>query len=548
MDKYSTEKLNTFSKSELVGMMVLLQDQMCQMNDNIEELTEQIRVLKQYRFGRHTEKLDDIVGQLSLFNEAEAYADDGIPEPAADDVIISIHKKKQRGKRDDDFKDLPHEVHEHKLTDAQLDDHFGKDCWRRMSQEKFIRVRCQPAAYTVEDHIVDVAVGTTGDHQDEFLRGDRPRDLLRNSVVTPSLMAAIWNSKYVNAQPLYRIENQFRINGVNISRQTMANWTIRISEKYLRALWYRLKEEQLKGDVLQADETRVQVINDNDPNDPYDIKGKPGHTNYMWVHRSGEFEKEHPTVLYEYQRTRHHKYPYEYYNGFNGVLMTDGLQQYHMLEKEIPGFINANCWAHARHDYADAVKAAKKDDPDSIKHSVAYQALVRIAAIYKLEDTFKDLRPEERLKKRKETIAPLVEEYFAWVKARLADNSALPKGKAADGLKYSINQERYLRVFLSNGNVPIDDSASERAIRPFTIGRKNWVLIDSIKGAQASADIYSIVETAKANNLNPYYYMDYLLTELPKYCDEDGNIDTDKMDPLLPWADELPQCCKNKRR
>lgn len=101
---------------------------------------------------------------------------------------------------------------------------------------------------------------------------------------------------------------------------------------------------------------------------------------------------------------------------------------------------------------------------------------------------------------------------------------------------------------MSNGNVPIDDSASERAIRPFTIGRKNWVLIDSIKGAQASADIYSIVETAKANNLNPYYYMDYLLTELPKLCDEDGNIDTDKMDPLLPWADELPECCRKKRR
>ena len=309
MSGFSAEELNKLSKPQLVAMLLSTQEQMQRMNDNLEKLIEQIRIADQNRFGRRTERLDEIAGQLSLFNEAEAYADDGTAEPDAAEVLISVRRKKKAGKRAEDFKDLPHEQHDHKLTDKQLDTHFGKGCWRRLDSEKYIRVRCQPASYTVEDHCVDVAVGTGGDHQDEFLRGDRPKDLLRGSVVTPSLMAAILNAKYMNAQPLYRIENQFRINGVNISRQTMANWVIRVSEKYLTPVWDRLCEELLKEDVTQADETTVQVIHDNDPNDPEDRKGNAGHKNYMWVHRSGELGDGPPIVVYEYQRTRHHKHP-----------------------------------------------------------------------------------------------------------------------------------------------------------------------------------------------------------------------------------------------
>ncbi len=548
MAKYTQDELNSCSKSMLVSMILDMQDQMNRINDNLEKLIEQIRIADQNRFGRHTERLDEIVGQMNMFNEAEAYADDSIAEPSESEVIISAHTKRSSGKRNEDFKDLPHESHDHKLTDERLDDFFGKNNWRRIKPDKYIRVRCQPAAYTVEDHCVDVAVGTDGDHQDEFIRGDRPADLIRNSVATASLMAAIINGKYTNAQPYYRIENQFRINGLNISRQTMANWTINVSQKYFEAFCERLKEELLGDDVTQADETTVQVINDNDPDDPNDHKGRAGHKNYMWVHRSGEFEKAHPVVLYEYQRTRHHKYPLEYYRDFKGILVTDGLQQYHMLEKELSDLQSANCWAHARRDYADAIKAIKKDNVNAVKHSLAYQALVRIAAIYKIEETLKDLTPQERLKERRTSIAPLVEEYFTWVKERLADGTVLPKGKTAEGLNYSLNQEKYLRVFLTNGKVPIDNSASERSIRPFTIGRKNWILIDSIKGAKASAAIYSIVETAKLNNLNPYYYLEYLLTELPKLRDEEGNIKADKLDSLLPWADGLPKQCLKPRR
>lgn len=206
------------------------------------------------------------------------------------------------------------------------------------------------------------------------------------------------------------------------------------------------------------------------------------------------------------------------------------------------------CYAHARRDYADAIKIADKANPDAVRRSIAYQALSRISQIYKLEGALKDLSAEERLRERKNTIKPLVEEYFAWVKAQLENTAVPPKGKTAEGLKYSMNQEKYLKVFLTDGNVAIDNSASERAIRTFCIGKKNWMFHDSIQGAQASAIIYSISETAKLNNLRPYYYFKHLLTELPKLCDKKGNIDSAKLEPLLPWAKELPDECRKSRR
>ena len=180
--------------------------------------------------------------------------------------------------------------------------------------------------------------------------------------------------------------------------------------------------------------------------------------------------------------------------------------------------------------------------------TTAYQALVRIAAMYKIENTLHDMTAEERLRERKKSIAPLVDEFFAWVKGRLSDTTVLPHGKTAEGLNYCVDQEKYLRVFLTNGNVPMDNSASERAIRPFTIGRKNWVIIDSIKGAQSSAIIYSIVETAKLNDLNVFYYLEHLLAELPKLTDKKGNIDASGLESLLPWSDQLPPRCHKPRR
>lgn len=183
-----------------------------------------------------------------------------------------------------------------------------------------------------------------------------------------------------------------------------------------------------------------------------------------------------------------------------------------------------------------------------VKRSVAYQALNQIALIYKLEEALKDLTPQERLQEQQTIIMPLVEEYFAWVKQQLEENTVPPKSKTAEGFRYSVNQKEYLNVFLTDGEIPIDNSASDRAIRTFCIGKKNWLFHDSVKGAEASAIIYSISETAKLSGLRPYFYFRHLLIELPKRCDKERNIDPAELDDLLPWSEKLPDECRKPRR
>lgn len=539
--KHTQGELNNLSREELITIILGMQGRLDALNENIEKLIEQVRLANQHRFGRHTETMESIDGQLSFFDEADALYNPLVQEPDVEDVLPrKAKKKKAKGQREEDLKDFPEDIiPTHTVSREELNAFYGEGNWRQMPSETYKRLRHEPESWTVEVHTVDVFVGTDGEHQDEFMRGDRPKDLFRGSIATPSLVASILNVKYVNSAPLHRIEQEFSRNGVNISRQTMSNWMVGSASRYFTPLVERMKQELLKLPVTQSDETPTQVIRDD---------RNPGSKSYMWVHRSGEFYTERPVVIYEYQKGRNHELPLAFYQDYEGVLVTDGLSQYHLIEKKLPGLTNANCWAHTRRDYADAIKIADKSNPDAVRRSVAYQALSRISQIYKLEGALKDLSAEERLRERQNTIKPLVEEYFAWVKAQLENTTVPPKGKTAEGLKYSINQEKYLKVFLTDGNVPIDNSASERAIRTFCIGKKNWMFHDSVMGARASAIIYSISETAKLNNLRPYYYFKHLLTELPKLCDEKGNIDSAKLEHLLPWAKELPAECRKPRR
>lgn len=448
-------------------------------------------------------------------------------------------KPKKKGQREEDLRDFPQEEHPHDVSPMELDDVFGTGNWKSMPDEIFWQLRFEPAKWIVEKHIVKVYVGTDGLHQDEFLRGDHPATLFKGSIATPSLEAAIINAKYVNSNPLERIAYNFQANGLNLSKQTMSNWTVWSAERYFLPMYELMKKKQLEAHVNQCDETPLEVIHDGRP---------AGSKSYMWVHITGELSPVPKIIVYEYQKTRHSDHPKQYYKDFNGVLMTDGLSQYHKIANELEGLENANCFAHARRHFANAIKAIGKGNPEAVKSSVAYKALVRIGAIYDLENGLKSLSAEERLKGRQSSIKPLVEEYFAWVKEILADHKTLPKGETAKGLQYSINQEKYLKVFLTDGEVPIDDSACERALRNFTIGRKNWVTINTVRGAQASAIIYSLTETARANQLNVYYYIKHLLTELPQLIDKNGNIEQSMLEPLMPWSQTLPADCYSKRR
>ena len=539
-NKHTLEELNNCSREELITIVLMMQGQLDALNENIEKLIEQVRIANNYRFGRQTETLKSIEGQLSFFDEAEASYNEYAPEPAAEEVLPAKQSKKKKGQRNLDLKDFPEEIiPPYSVSKEQLDAFYGKGNWRRMPDETYKRLRHEPESWTVEIHTVEVYVGTDGDHQDEFLRGNRPKDLLRNSIVTPSLLASILNVKYVNSSALHRIEQEFERNGVNISRQTMSNWIIKCSNKYFAPFIERMKQELLSLRVTQSDETPTRVIGDSD---------HPNSKCYMWVHRSGEFYSKRPIVIYEYQKGRDHHKPLYFYKDYKGILVTDSLQQYHLVDKKLPEVTNANCWAHARRDFADAVKAADKKDPQAVRQSVAYQALQKIAEFYNADTELKELSSEERLQKRQEYIRPMVEEFFAWVKQQVADCTVPPKSKTGQGLNFIINQEKYLKIFLEDGDVPIDNSASERVIRTFCLGKKNWMFHNTANGASASAMVYSISETAKLNNLRPYYYFKYILTELPKLCDEKGNIDPVKLDYLMPWSESLPEECRKPRR
>ena len=541
--KYSEEDLNSMDHAAKNDVIYQMQERLDKLEHSYENLIEQIRLADQQRYGRHTEKLDQIAGQLSFFNEAEANCDETAKEPTMEETIHETLKtprrKKQKGQREEDLKDFPQEEIRHGVSREELDQSFGAGNWKHMPDEVFWQLRFEPARWIAEKHIVEVYVGTDGMHQDEFLRGDHPATLFRGSIATPSLEAAIINAKYVNSNPLDRVSRDFQANGLNLSKQTMSNWTVWTAERYFRPVYDLMKVFQLKAHVNQCDETTLEVIHDGRP---------AGSKSYMWVHLTGELSPVPKIVVYEYQKTRHSDHPKEYYRDYKGILMTDGLAQYHKLDRELDEVTNANCLAHARRHFANALKAIGKGNQQAILSSIAYKALVRIGAIYDLENGLKGLTPEERLKERQSSIKPLMEEYFEWIREVLNDKTVVPKGETAKGLNYSLNQEKYLKVFLSDGEVPIDDSACERALRNFTVGRKNWVTVNTIRGAQASAIIYSITETARANNLNVYYYIRHLLTALPELLDAEGNIEQSRLEPLMPWSTTLPADCYSKRR
>ena len=270
--------------------------------------------------------------------------------------------------------------------------------------------------------------------------------------------------------------------------------------------------------IRYADETPVQVVKDGRP---------AGSKSYMWVYRSGALE-DHPFVLYQYQKTRNSEHPRQFLRDYKGYLVTDGYQAYHTIGSEREDLKVAGCYAHARRGFADVVKAAGKDS-QTIKDTVAYKALQIIQTIYRYEDSYKGLDPEKRFEERKRSAAPLVDALFAYLKS--SKESVAPKSRTGKAIAYCLNQEEYLRVFLEDGHIPIDNNAAERGIRTFCLGKKNWYTIDTIRGAQSSAVVYSIAETAKANNLRPYEYFKFLLEEIPKHGEFE---DPAYLDELLP--------------
>lgn len=531
---YTEEELNDFSRETLMAVILSMQDQIYQLNTNMERLIEQIADANNKRYGRSSEKLETISGQLELeliFNEAEALTETlYVVEPVEEDVIQP--RRKNKGKREADLKDLPVEVIVHTLSEEKLQDVFGTDGWKQLPDEIYKRVRVQPAVYTVEEHHVAVYAGR--DNQ-TIIKADRPKDLLRNSLLTPSLAASIMNAKYVNGLPLYRISQEFLRNDIHISRQVMANWMIQCADRYLGILYDRIHKEMYQFHVLQADETPVMVTKD----------GRPANSkSYMWIYRTGKSYTDTPIILYEYQRTRKADHPEEFLKDFKGIVVCDGYSAYRKLDRENPDIVFAGCWSHARRRFAEALKALPKAAQKNAKETVAYEAVSRIAAIYHLDNQMEGQPEKVRKMYRQANIRPLVEAFFAWAK-EIQTKNQLSRGKTLDGINYCINQEASLKAFLEDGDIPMDNNATESALRSFCLHKHAWKLIDSLDGANASAIIYSITETAKANDLNPFRYLEHVLTVLKDHQDdrEYGFIDD-----ILPWSEKLPAICWSKTK
>ena len=530
--KYTEEQLNNVDKSFLIQLLLQQQEQLNALtkelhasNEKMQLLMEQVILGKQNRFGRSSEKMEDtsqicfceVDGTIVFFNEAEAVCDLNAAEP--DDLELKPPKQpKRKGKKESDLSGLTVRRIDHYLSEEELEIEFGARGWKQLPDAISRKYHFVPAKVEVEEHHIGVYASKTDEH---MVKADHPKALLHGSPVSPSLGAAIINGKYVNAVPLYRLEQEFQRYGLQITRQNMANWCIRLAEEYLSVLYDYLHKELYFYHVIQADETPMLVNHDG---------RKAGSKSWMWVYRSGHLYQDRQIVLYEYQQTRNASHPREFLKGYDGICVTDGYQVYHTLEKELEELTIAGCWVHCRRRFDEVLKLIPKSYQ---KESNAFLLMKQIQAIYREEGKLNDLSSDERLKQRQVVIKPLVDAFFAYLKTITVSQ----KDKFGDAVGYALNQEKYLRVFLTDGDVPIDNNASERAIRGFCIGKKNWQMIDTIHGAKSSAIIYSIVETAKANNLKPFDYVEYLLEEIPKHMDD---RDCSFLEDLLPWSEKLP--------
>lgn len=533
--KFTEEQLNTLDKSFIVNLFLQLQDQndklsgeIQELNKKMEVLIEQITLANKNRFGRSSEKMTDtsqicfmeVDGTIVFFNEAEAVSDLDAEEP---DTLENkpARTAKVVGKKDADIKDIPVNIINHYLTDEELVAEFGENGWKQLPDAISKRYRFIPAKVEIDEHHVGVYASKT---DDRIIKADHPKALLHGSLVSPTIAAAIMNGKYVNAVPLYRLEQEFSRYGLTITRQNMANWMIRLGESYLAVLYDYLHQKLYNYHVIQADETPVLVNRDG---------RSAGSKSYMWVYRSGHLYTDKQIVLYDYHKTRNSSHPREFLRDYSGICVTDGYQVYHTIEKEREDLQIAGCWVHARRKFDEALTVIPKAHQNK---SNAFLVIKQIQAIYREEGKLNKLSSEERLMQRQLVIKPLVDALFAYLKKM--EPTVPASGQLRKAYTYILNQEKYLRVFLEDGEVPIDNNASERAIRGFCIGKKNWQMIDTINGAHSSAIIYSIAETAKANNLKPYDYFVYLLEEIPKHMEQK---DRTFLEDLLPWSKKLPE-------
>jgi len=491
---------------------------------------EQLRLAQHRRFGASSEKSEAFVPeQLGLFNEAEAFVDPIVPEPTIEEVI-TYKRKKRAGKRAEFYEGIPTERVVHELPEEErvcpecggLLHACGHEVLRREVEVIPAQVRAVEHVQTVYS-CRDCEKNPEADSQ-PMVKADVPAPVISGSgVASPSLLAFILCNKFVLAQPLYRQEQELKRLGVNISRQTMANWVIFATLRWLKPIYDLLCLALLMSDILHVDETTLQVIMEQ--------FRKASQKSYMWLYRTGKYADKH-AVLFEYQPTRQGAHPAKFLAGFKGYLQVDGYAGYKALEHN--GVTVVECWAHARRYFHDALKTLPKEERPN---TAAFIGLAFCDTLFDLERRYDELEVtcEQRAELRMRHSKPLAGGFFKW--AEDMASKTLPKSALGKAITYAVNQKQWLMNFLLDGRLELSNNRAERSIRPFAVGRKNWLFAYTPKGAQASAIAYSIIETAQANGLVPFMYLDYLFRTLP-------NIPVERFPECLPWNPLVQEICK----
>ena len=545
---FTEEQLNNMSRENLIEIMKIMKEQSAKKDTEIQllkdkqkelefmnaMLSDRLTLAQRKRFGSSSEKYAEGYEQMDLFNEAEASAGSEAEKPAFEEVHPSSYKRKKRtGKKEEDLSDF--EVTgtiEYKLTG---EDRYCLNCGKKykvVTKETVKRLKFVPAKFEV---VKEVTYVYSCPECGSMKRPEKTPPLVSGgSIATPSLVAGIMNAKYVNGMPLARQEREFARYNLNLSTKTMANWIIGCADRYLTPLYDRMKEAFLKSRYIHCDETRIQVIGEPDQ--------KGSTQNWMWVYLTDGYSGSPQMALFDYERTRAGYHPVKFLDGrFHGYLTCDGYQAYHGLDDSITV---TGCFTHARRRFDAALTALKRDfTKEQLKETVAYNAMARIGILYKVEELIKNKTPEERYEERQKQARPVVDALFEWLHSM--EDSVDRSSLIGDAILYTLNQEPYLRRYLDDGHLSIDNNSAERAIKNFAVGRRNWLIAKSIRGADASAVVYSITETALLNGLKPYVYLTYVLDQIRQM----GPFPKPKeLDRLLPWSDNLPEGFRTKNK
>ncbi len=490
----SAKKNTPTSLSESLEIIASQQEEIALLNQKYNNLLEQFKLSRQRQFGS---KSESHVDQLQLFDEAEAHAND---EPLNAELTEKITYERKKPTRKPLPKDLPREQVIYDVDESEK--HCACGCEKqRIGEEVSEQLEVIPASVKVIQHIRPKYACNRCDAGVSIAA--MPALFLPKSIASPSLVAHIIVNKYQDHLPLYRQQQIWTRANVDIPRNTMCGWIMKAYEKCLPLKAF-LIQDLLSSDYLQVDETTLQVMNES---------GKKNTSkSYMWLYRSALPDKR--INYFEYRHSREGIWPETLLADFKGYLQTDGYAGYDWAA-ERENITRLGCMAHGRRPFAELVKLAKKTGK-------SHQAIAYIKKLYAIEKEakVKKLSPEARYELRLEKAKPILDDLFKWIEKSL--KTAVPHSKLGKGLNYMHQREDELRNYLLDGRLEIDNNGAENKIRPFAIGRKNWLFSGNPRGADASSFFYTLISTAMDNGLNPFDYLNHLFNNITQCkTDED---------------------------